>query len=190
MKKLFFTLIMFGCLATASAQFSRPISIGAGAGVSYGLADLKNTKVNFAWYGEGDYLLSPFISVGLQAQKGELSGDGYNNSYTNKYYAGNLNAKVRLGQFMGLPDNYSNYTLGASNLQRALANVYVGVGAGLMKNRILRQLENDYREAIIATGGEIAEDLSEIHFVVPLNVGVDIPFGRTLYGPILIGREN
>lgn len=183
MKKLFFTLMMFGCLATASAQFSRPISIGAGAGVSYGLTDLKNTKVHFAWYGEGDYLLSPFISVGLQAQKGELSGNNGDNSYNNSYYAGNANAKLRLGQFMDLPDNYSNYTLGASNLQRILSNVYVGAGAGLMKNRIKRNFTNDYTDAIAKLGGEIAEDRSGIHFIVPLNIGVDIPFGRTLYGP-------
>lgn len=185
MKKILTSFVVIAGLAigTATAQFSRPISIGAGAGVSYGLADLKNTKVNFAWYGEGDYLLSPFISVGLQAQKGELSGDGYNNSYTNKYYAGNLNAKVRLGQFMGLPDNYSNYTLGASNLQRALANIYIGAGAGLMKNRISTDFTAAYRDGIANIGGEIAEDRSGIHFVVPLNIGVDIPFGRTLYGP-------
>jgi len=183
MKKLFFTLIMSGCLATASAQFSRPISIGAGAGVSYGLTDLKNSKVNFAWYGEGDYLLTPFVSVGLQAQKGELTGESRENSYKNSYYAGNVNAKLRLGQFMDLPDNYSYYTLGASTFQRILSNVYIGAGAGLMKNRISTDFSSEYREAITNIGGEIAEDRSGIHFVVPLNVGVDIPFGRTLYGP-------
>lgn len=183
MKKLFFTLIMFGCLATASAQFSRPITIGAGAGVSYGLTDLKNTKTNFAWYGEGDYLLSPFISFGLQAQKGELSGDNGENSYNNSYYAGNVNAKLRLGQFMDLPENYSYYTLGASNLQRILSNIYIGAGAGLMKNRIKTDFTGTYMENILNREGEIAKDRSGIHFIVPLNIGVDIPFGRTLYGP-------
>lgn len=183
MKKLFFTLILFGCIATASAQFSRPITIGAGAGAAYGLADLKNTKVNFAWYGEGDYLISPFISVGLHAQKGELSGDGSDNSYINKYYAGNVNAKLRLGQFMDLPENYSYYTLGASTIQRIISNIYLGAGAGLMKNRIATNFTPSFIDGITRSGGEIAEDRSGIHFIVPLNVGVDIPFGRTLYGP-------
>ena len=43
MKKLFATFIVIMSLAirTVSAQFSRPITIGAGAGVTYGLADLK-----------------------------------------------------------------------------------------------------------------------------------------------------
>lgn len=183
MKKLFFTLMMSGCLATASAQFSRPITIGAGAGVAYGLADLKNAKMGFTWYGEGDYLLNPFISVGLQAQKGELSGEEFNSTFSNKYYAGNVNAKVRMGQFMGLPDNYSYYTLAANDLQRILSNVYVGAGAGLMKNRIRRTVSPEYAAYIAGRDGEISTDLGGIHFIVPLNVGVDIPFGRTLYGP-------
>lgn len=185
MKKLLLTLSLFTCLGigTVSAQFSRPITVGAGVGAAYGLADLGNTKLNFAWYGEGDYLISPFISVGLHAQKGEVSGNGYGSEYSNRYYAGNVNGKVRLGQFMGLPDNYSNYTLGASNLERIVSNFYIGAGAGLMKNRISRQLESGYSSGIVANGGEIAEDRSGIHFIVPLNVGVDIPFGRTLYGP-------
>lgn len=185
MKKLFTTFIILICLriGAVQAQFSRPISIGAGAGVAYGLTDLKNTKMNFAWYGEGDYLLAPFISIGLQAQKGELSGDNGSSSFKNNYYAGNLNAKLRLGQFLNLPSNYSNYTLGASNLQRIVTNIYVGAGAGLVKNRIARRLTAEYVNYIRDRGGEIAEDTGGIHFVVPLNVGVDIPFGRTLYGP-------
>lgn len=185
MKNLFFTLILFVCLGvgTATAQFSRPITIGAGAGAAYGLADLKNSKVGFSWYGEGDYLLSPFISVGLQAQTGKLSGEEFNSAFSNKYYAGNVNAKVRMGQFMGLSDNYSYYTLAASDVQRILSNVYVGAGAGLMKNSIARSVTNEYVQSIGVQGGELAEDRSGIHFIVPINVGVDIPFGRTLYGP-------
>lgn len=184
MKKLFATFIVIMSLAigTVSAQFSRPITIGAGAGVTYGLADLKNTKVNFAWYGEGDYLLSPFISVGLHAEQGELSGENFGNQFKNRYYAGNVNGKVRLGQFMNLPDNYSYYSLTASNLQRIISNIYLGAGAGLMKNRIQNSIDYPTRTQITTGGGEISTDLSGIHFVIPINLGVDIPFGRTLYG--------
>src|SRR5690606_422198 len=96
---------------------------------------------------------------------------------------GNVNGKVRLGQFLGRADNYSNYTLQTNTLSRVLSNVYVGAGAGLIKNRIKRQIDPTYADAVTNQGGELAEDLGEIHFVLPLNVGVDIPFGRTLYGP-------
>ncbi|MDM1295924.1 outer membrane beta-barrel protein [Sphingobacterium sp. N143] len=184
-QQLLFTFLGIFCLTigTVSAQFSRPVSVGAGAGVSYNLTDLANVEANFAFYGEADYLITPFISVGLHGEKGTLSGHGYNSDFKNRYFAGNVNGKVRLGQFLNHAANYSNYTLQTNMLSRVLSNVYVGAGAGLVKNRIARSIDPDYANGIINKGGELAEDLGEIHFVLPLNVGVDIPFGRTLYGP-------
>ncbi|MGJ1410696.1 outer membrane beta-barrel protein [Sphingobacterium thalpophilum] len=184
-KKILFTSLgaLGLMIGTASAQFSRPVSIGAGAGVAYNLTDLANVKAKFAFYGEADYLISPFISVGLRGEKGTLAGHGYNSEFENRYFAGNLNGKLRLGQFLNNAANYSQYTLGANTFSRILSNVYVGAGAGLVKNRINRQIDPMYADGIANQGGELAEDLGEIHFVLPLNAGVDIPFGRTLYGP-------
>lgn len=184
-KKLLCTSIAILCFAIGKvfAQFSRPISVGAGAGVAYNLTDLANVKAKFAFYGEADYLINPFISVGLRGEKGTLAGHGYNSEFENRYFAGNLNGKLRLGQFLDNTANYSQFTLGASTFSRILSNVYVGAGAGLVKNRITRQIDPMYAEGITNQGGELAEDLGEIHFVLPLNAGVDIPFGRTLYGP-------
>jgi len=184
-KILLSTFIGAFCLTTGtvSAQFSRPISVGAGAGSTFNMTDLGNVEANFAFYGEADYLITPFISVGLHGEKGTISGNGYESEFKNRYFAGNINGKVRIGQFMGHANDYSYYNLQASTFSKILSNVYVGAGAGLMKNRIKRSLSNFYQDAIVNQGGELADDLGEIHFVIPLNVGVDIPFGRTLYGP-------
>lgn len=184
-KKIFFTffLVFSLLIENVSAQFSRPISLGVGAGATIGLTDFGNVESKFAFYGEADYLITPFISVGLHGEKGALAGNGYNSDFENSYYAGNVNGKVRFGQFFSQKDNYSYYTLQASTVSKILSNVYVGAGAGLLKNRIRRQLDGKYVDAIINQGGEIVVNKREIHFVVPLNVGVDIPFGRTLYGP-------
>lgn len=184
-KKTFCTLfgILFLTIGTLSAQFSRPISIGAGAGPTISLADLANVESKFAFYGEADYLINPFISVGLHGEKGTLSGNGYNSNFDNRYFAGNINGKMRVGLFLAQNDNYSYYTLQASTLSKIISNIYVGAGAGLVKNRIKNQLDPSYVEAINNQGAELVEDPGEIHFVIPLNVGVDIPFGRTLYGP-------
>jgi len=102
-KKLLCTAVGISCfmIGTVSAQFSRPISVGAGAGIAYNLTDLANVEAKFAFYGEADYLVSPFISVGLHGEKGTLAGNGYNSDFENRYFAGNINGKVRLGQFMG-----------------------------------------------------------------------------------------
>lgn len=184
-KLLIFSLIgiLFLTGLTASAQFSRPISIGAGAGGTINLTDLGNVESKFAFYGELDYLITPFISVGLHGEKGTLAGNGYESEFKNRYFAGNINGKIRVGQFLDGAKNYSYYTLQANTLSRILSNVYVGAGAGLVKNRISRNISTLYANYLESSGGEIAKDRGEIHFVVPLNVGVDIPFGRTLYGP-------
>lgn len=184
-KKLYCTICGFLLFAigTVSAQFSRPVSIGAGAGTSFGLTDLKSDGPRFAFYGEADYLITPFISVGLHGEKGTLEGSGYNSDFKNRYFAGNVNGKLRLGQFTQQADNYSYYSLQSNTWSRIVSNIYIGAGAGLVKNRIARHLTAEYAKGITDLGGEIADDLGEIHFVIPLNVGVDIPFGRTLYGP-------
>lgn len=184
-KKLLCTAIgMLGfMIGTVSAQFSRPISVGAGAGVSYNLTDLANVDAKFAFYGEADYLITPFISVGLHGEKGTLAGNGYDSDFKNRYFAGNINGKLRLGQFLDHAHNYSYYTLEANTLSRILSNIYIGAGAGLVKNRIKRNISDTYASYLGSNGGELSNDLGEIHFVVPLNIGVDIPFGRTLYGP-------
>jgi len=175
--------ILCFALGKVSAQFSRPISVGAGAGVAYNLTDLANVKAKFAFYGEADYLINPFISVGLHGEKGTLAGHGYNSEFENRYFAANVNGKLRLGQFLSEAKNYSHFTLGASSFSRILSNIYVGTGAGFVKNRIKNQIDPIYAEAVANQGGELAADRGEIHFVLPLNAGVDIPFGRTLYGP-------
>lgn len=184
-KLLLFSFIAVCCLISSpvSAQFSKPISIGAGAGGTFNFTDLGNVESKFAFYGELDYLITPFISVGLHGEKGTLAGNGYESDFKNRYFAGNINGKIRIGQFLEGAKNYSYYTLQANTLSRILSNVYVGAGAGLVKNRISRNISTLYANYLESVGGEISKDAGEIHFVVPLNVGVDIPFGRTLYGP-------
>ncbi|WP_313264650.1 outer membrane beta-barrel protein [Sphingobacterium sp.] len=173
----------FFAIGKLSAQFSRPVSIGIGAGGTYALTDLSNSGTNFSLYGELDYLINPFISIGLRGEKGKLKGSGYDSEFKNSIYAGNLNAKVRIGQFMKLNSNYSYYTLGASVLSKIVSNIYLGAGAGVIKNGISRQVTPSYAERIIDNGGEFAKDRSGFLFAVPLNIGFDMPFGRTLYGP-------
>ena len=186
MKKQYLYTLFVALLLTigsVSAQFSRPISIGAGAGATINLTDLGNVESKFAFYGEADYLITPYISVGLHGEKGTLKGNGYESDFKNLYFAGNINGKVRLGQFLGNADNYSYYTLEANTFSRIISNVYVGAGAGLVKNRIAKNISALYANYLKSVGGEISKDNGEIHFVLPLNVGLDIPFGRTLYGP-------
>lgn len=185
MKKTIFSLLLFAVFGfnSAQAQFSRPLSVGIGAGPTINLTDLANVETNLAGHIDVDGLITPFISAGIHAEKGALSGNGYASTFKNDYYAFNANAKVRIGQFMNLPDNYSYFNLQADPLHKILANIYVGAGAGMIKNNITNSIAANYHDAVINQGGDLSEDLDGLHFVVPLNVGVDFPIGRGLYGP-------
>ncbi|MFB5944510.1 hypothetical protein [Albibacterium profundi] len=180
---LAFGLFAFFSLNNAFAQFSRPVSVGVGAGGTLSLADLGNSDIRFAGHVDVDGLITPFISVGVHGEKGIMSAYGWNSEFENRYYTINGNVKVRLGQFLSLPKNYSNYTLRASIFNQILANIYVGGGVGLFKSSIENNIDPNYTESISNNGGEVSDDLNSGNLVIPLNIGLDIPLGRTLYGP-------
>ena len=177
------TLAFFLTMHSTFAQFSRPLSIGVGAGGTYSLADLGNGDINFAGHVDVDYLITSFISAGIHGEKGKLSAWGYESDYKNNYFVVNGNAKLRIGQFFSLPNNYSQYTLGTDIFHKILANIYLGAGVGFMKNNINQHISNNYGQSVIDNGGELSRELTSLQLVVPLNIGVDIPMGRTLYGP-------
>lgn len=178
-----FVLLVALSLNSAFAQFSRPVSVGIGAGGTLSLADLGNSDIRFAGHADIEGLINPFISVGVHGEKGIMSAYGWNSEFENRYHTINANVKVRLGQFLSLPDNYSNYTLGASTFDKILANIYLGGGVGFMKNSIVNNIHPNYNESISNMGGEISDDLDSHNLVIPVNIGLDVPLGRTLYGP-------
>lgn len=180
---LVFGIVSLFFVNTAFAQFSRPVSVCVGAGGTLSLADLGNSDIRFAGHIDVDGLITPYISVGVHGEKGILSAYGWNSEFENRYYTLNGNVKVRLGQFLSLPDNYSNYTLRASILNQILANIYLGGGVGFIKNSIENSIDPNYVESISNMGGEITDDLNSENLVIPLNIGLDIPLGRSLYGP-------
>ncbi|OOG19711.1 hypothetical protein BWD42_07355 [Sphingobacterium sp. CZ-UAM] len=165
------------------AQFSRPVSIGLGVGGTSASTDLANTQFKFAYYAEVDGLLTPFISVGIRGEKGSLSGTDFANSFSNSYYTGNLNVKLRLGQFFAHSRDYNWYSLWTSSAYRLLSNTYIGVGGGLLKNKLAPHFALNYIESIQQKGGEMPQNYDGIYLVVPINIGFDVPIGTTLYGP-------
>ncbi|MEN5058385.1 hypothetical protein [Sphingobacterium kitahiroshimense] len=178
-----FTGLFFLGIGTASAQFSRPISIGAGGGASMGVMDLPSEGPKFLFYGEVDFQITPFISIGAHGEKGRFSGVADANSFENNYYAGNFNLKVRLGQFLGKASNFALSSLQGSTLSTIFDNIYIGAGGGLIKNRTRRYVKGTYAEKLKSNGGELSRNLGEIGLIIPLNVGVDIPLGTSFYGP-------
>jgi hypothetical protein len=160
------TLILFllsiNLIGFAQTNFYK-LSIGGGAGGTIAFADLQKKTIGFAGYGTIDLNITPFVSIGLEVQKGELAGgdilfDPYNRQFINKYLAGNINLKVQLGEFL------TSYQL-RNDFLNNIKGLYAGVGFGYIKNKIsnVRFYDiNYYPGADQSTEG-----------IVPINLGIN-----------------
>jgi len=183
MNKKIYTLVTFLSLFVfleSKAQFSKPVSVGLGGGGTALLGDLGNIKIGYGVHGDVDFLINPYISAGVNAQKGKLSADdAYGRSAENKYFALNGNVKVRIGQFFGNTPNYSYYVLSDNSFVSYLSNIYFGAGVGFISNNI--DAERRIVDGVNVTVFDGLDKSKEL--VIPFNIGIDFPFGRSLYGP-------
>lgn len=167
MKRTIFALffITFTQFAFSQSNFHK-ISLGAGFGATQSFTEVSKHDFGLAAYGTLDYLFTPFISVGLEVQKGEINGgdyktDTFNREFVNSYQSYSINAKIFLGQF--LSDKFN----GPSNL---LKGIYFGAGLGSIKNATLFSTglnPQDRSKPMIAAH-------SSDDFYIPLNLGFNI----------------
>jgi hypothetical protein len=160
---ILFTLL--GLTAKAQTNFYK-FSIGAGAGTAVAFADLKDNTFAFAGYGTIDYLITPYVSIGLEGQKGELAGgsitfDKNNRQFINSYLAGTANLKVAIGEFL------TSYHL-RNDILYNLRGLYAGVGFGYIKNKIsnVRYYGDNFYPG----------SNSSIESLVPINLGINFYF--------------
>ncbi|MDQ7948846.1 MAG: outer membrane beta-barrel protein [Pedobacter sp.] len=171
---LLFSICCLSMLSFAQNNYYK-FSVGAGAGGAMAFADLNKKKISFAGYATVDYHFTPYVTLGLEGQKGELAGgdilfDPYNRQFINSDLTGTVNLKVSMGEFI-------------SSQQRRipffdfLSNVYGGIGLGIINNKIsnVRYYDVNYYPG---------EDKSTEE-IVPVNIGINIPmvnqWGYTRY---------
>lgn len=140
------------------------LSVGINAGVTQAYADL--SKINFkpAFSGTFDYNLTPFASVGIDLQKGNLSGgdvktDPHLRFFDNSYLSASLNGKVQLGQFVDFE---------SSNLLYTVRGFYVGTGVGVINNKMAKivRIKPD------GSNYEFPGEESGMNLFVPINTGI------------------
>jgi hypothetical protein len=139
------------------------LSLGAGAGGTLAFADLDKKTIGFAAYGTFDYHFTPYVTLGLEVQKGELAGgdilfDANNRQFINKYLTGSVNLKVQLGEFITAEQRYNRFL-------DVISGLYGGVGVGIIKNKIsnVRYYDINYYP------GEDASSES----IMPINIGIN-----------------
>ncbi|KIO76519.1 hypothetical protein TH53_14735 [Pedobacter lusitanus] len=144
------------------------LSIGAGAGVTQSFTDVRKHDFGLAGYGTLDYLFTPYISLGLEFQKGEINGgnvhtDPYNRQFINSYQAISVNGKISLGQFIDF-----NYT----GISSRLKGLYLGSGVGVVQNKMKGIVRNNPNDPSIYYPGQNAS--KDIYF--PVNLGINFFF--------------
>lgn len=173
-------ILCAGCFTSLNAQFSSPFSVGLGFGGTNLHGDFKNEPVGYAASANFDFHLSPFFSAGINLQAGNLKGEANFGSFKNDFMAGNFNIKVRAGQFYAAKKNYGLYSLKKQGLAGYLAYAYAGVGIGLIRSDVNAKInEGNTRQLFDESYGTYDKTAT----VIPLNVGIDIPFKQSMTGP-------
>ena len=169
MKSILVSALLFFTAFSAAAQSNfYKISIGAGVGATQSFTEVPEHSFGLAGYGTLDYLFTPFVSLGLEIQKGEINGGDYekdkqSRQFVNTYKALAISGKIALGQF--IEDHYR----GSANWIRGL---YVGSGIGVIQNSTLYTLEaNPSAPNYINVLEKKSKDL-----YLPLNLGVNFYF--------------
>ena len=144
------------------------MTIGAGAGITQSYTDVAKHDYGLAGYGAFDYYFTPFLSLGLEGQMGEINGgdvytDPNNRQSINSYKAFTLNGKVYMGSLI----NYQR-----SGFANTIKGLYAGAGVGVVMN----MMRFVVRERPDATGYVFPGQDSSKDLLVPLNLGIVFNF--------------
>jgi hypothetical protein len=158
------TLLFFTAFSLSAQSNFYKLSIGAGAGATQSFTEVPGHSFGFAGYGTADYLFTPFISLGIEIQKGEINGGDFRRDqaarqFVNSYKALAITGKIALGQVMD--DRYR----GAANWIRGL---YAGSGIGVIQHNTLHTIKSDDNSDEIIVLGKTSKDL-----YLPLNLGIN-----------------
>ncbi len=150
--------------------------ISAGVGIATEMTHYSSNPGQLAAIGSLDYDFNPYLSIGLQAQAGNLKGvDAVNHLYysssKNQYLDANINMRVALGEF----DDFE----ALNAFQDAVKRIYFGLGIG----RIRTDVTFTHNGTNPSPAPESVEPIVQA-WSFPLNIGTNID----LHGALGIDR--
>ena len=152
--------------ATAQSNFYK-MSFGGGLGVTTSYADVERHRKAFAGNLVFDYYFTPFISLGVEGQMGEVAGgdidtDPYHRQFINQFKAFAFTGKVALGAVTDYEHN---------NFLDNIKGLYIGSGVGLIQNKMTGIVRRDPVTDAYYPGSDESKDLR-----IPINLGIDFFF--------------
>ena len=144
------------------------MTIGAGVGATQSYTDVAKHDLGLAAYGSFDYYFTPFLSLGLEGQMGEINGgdvytDASSRQFINRYKTFALNGKVYMGSLI----NYQR-----SGFANVIKGLYAGAGVGV----VMSKMRFIVREKPDASGDVFPGQDSSKDLLVPLNLGIAFNF--------------
>jgi len=169
--KTIFTVIFLSLSLSVFAQSNfYKISVGGGAGITQSFADLKKHDFGLAGYVTADYLFTPFVSLGLEVQAGQINGgdkqtDPNHRQFINTYKSVTANGKLYLGALT----DYEH-----SEFLSAIKGLYAGAGLGLIQNKVSNVRVKPYQDGTTDANSYVfpGENQSK-EITVPLNLGIN-----------------
>lgn len=154
----------FSPLLIAQSNFYK-LSGGVGLGGTFSFTDVYKSGIGYAALANIDYNFSPFVTAGLEIQKGMVRGGNVNTDphmreFTNSYMAFAGNFKFRAGE---ITDFYYNDFL---NLTKGF---YLGTGLGYIKNN----MTSIVRVKPDGSGYVFPGDDKGSSIYLPINIGMD-----------------
>ena len=142
------------------------LGIGAGYGFTHAFTDIAETDFSKAMYGQAEFFITPFISLGGELQSGKIkagnaSVDPQALAFVNSYTAGTVNSRLYLGALVD--HNRSRFV-------NAIKWLYFGAGAGIIRNSISHK-NPEANEIYIGK-------LTSRELVLPANLGLSYYFNN------------
>lgn len=192
LKKSVLTLIALCLSASLSAQYNfYKLSAGGGLGTTITFADANKVEPTIAVYGNVDYYFTPYLSLGIEAQRGTLKGkhiigNEISKTFNNTYTTGTLNAKLQLGQFFSRKQE-------RHHLLKLIRGIYFSSGIGVIRSKTdIIYLHEDPKtdvigyDVIFPLGGGInfyfPDKWGYQHFAINLNMQTTFSMGDGMDG--------
>ncbi|MCD0487416.1 hypothetical protein LPB86_04200 [Pedobacter sp. MC2016-14] len=158
-------LVLLSIFSGFSQSNFYKLGIGSGFGTTHSFTDVEKSGNGISVYGTADYFFTPFISMGVEGQIGQIAGgdvftDSRNREFLNNYKSFTFNGKLYLGSII-------NYDY--SPTANLLKGIYGGTGIGLIQNKIIAiNRRNTY--ANTTSPGQN----NSFNILVPLNLGINV----------------
>lgn len=170
-------VLFLSCFTTTGfAQFNElKYTAGISAGPNRSYTDVKKGGWGHTVAIDGNYYVLKYLTVGLEAQYGLVQGgdvntDTYNRQFANRYFSLAATTTLMIGRVIN-PES--------SEFLYSIRGLYLGTGAGLIKNHIIDIVRYRPNFSNDPGYGPFPGTDNSVNLVIPVNFGINFYIGES-----------